>query len=165
MVKQLQLDYPIGKQLIFNGKKGEVIGVAKDFMFRGSWMKLNPVVLYLDKSNTNYMLAKLAPSIDINKLKSIIKEKWSALYPNTPFDSTTLEDYLMERHRPLFAVSFIFSIIYVITLFIACMGIFGLSAFITDKRKKEIGIRKTLGASTLSITRLFLNSFLKQIIL
>ncbi len=164
--EKLGWDEPVGKHLTIGEHKSEIIGVSEDFHFRHLFFKKAPCALILNPNLNNYIYIKISGMDKVQELIPYIKEQWNVFMPGQPFDYSVLKesfrqdfDYSMRKADQVFAV------ISLVTVFISCLGLFGLASFDTERNKKEIGIRKVLGASVNSIIARFLNRFLKLIII
>ena len=157
LVKQVGWDDPIGKYLDRNGRQ-EIIGVVKDFHFQTLHQEIGPLVITM-YPRKNMIISKIK---DENKLETIsfLEKQWKDLTGEDSFNYFFVKDThekLYSDEKKFGDIILSFSIL---AIFIACMGLFGLTAFITAQRTKEIGIRKVLGASPLSINKLILKQFL-----
>ena len=159
-VRQLQWDDPIGRSIEVGGREGQVIGVAQDFLFTDLDYGLGPVVLSLATDTRNFVLAKFAPSLQKEEVAARIEAKWRSFAPHLPFEYFLLEDHFSQCYRYLDILASVFGIIDVIAVLLACMGIFGLSAYMAERRTKEIGIRKVLGASSGRVVRLLMRELI-----
>jgi putative ABC transport system permease protein len=157
-IKSMHLEDPIGKRFTLWGMEGEIIGVMKDFHFNSLHKEIEPICLYITNPNYaeayGYIFIKLEGS-NIKKTLNDIERSWKQIFPTLPFDYKFLDEdyanlYLAEnRMRSLFALFAALSI------FLSCLGLYGLSSFLAGKRTKEIGIRKVMGATTRQIVTLF----------
>jgi len=158
MVKKMGWDEPLGKHIA----GGKVIGVVKDFHYNSLRNNLDAFVIRKFSGFPagitqqergfviQYMVLNLAGD-DIFNALNYVEEKFAEFDPKHPFEFKFLDDSLNEQYfseRRLMALIGIFS---AVCIFISCMGLFGLAAFTTEQRTKEIGIRKVLGASTWQI--------------
>ena len=92
-----------------------------------------------------------------------IEQKWKQFWPETPFSFTFLDGDLTELYKAEQTSKRLFSLFSLLAIFIACMGLLGLAAYVTQKRTKEIGVRKVIGASTMQIVGLLSKDFLKLV--
>jgi putative ABC transport system permease protein len=158
----------IGKKFNWGlGKKGIIVGVVKDFHFNGLQQKVGPVVMHIMPLYSDwygYMSVKINAanaSATIARLQNI----WKKILPDDPFNYSFVdEDYnrQYETEKRLGNLSIIFSIL---TIFISCLGLFGLVMVAVSQRTKEIGVRKVLGASVSGIAGLLSADFLKLVII
>jgi len=165
LAKSLQWDTPIGRQLTVEGARGTVIGVTKDFNFRGATSFIMPTVLRLGKDNFEYLLIKYSSNSEYPQIAGMLQEQWNSIVPNVPFECTTLDDHFYSVHRGDSIFIKIFSMVDFIAIVISCLGLFGMVSYTVEKRTKEIGIRKTLGASVPRITGLLIKDFLILVVI
>jgi putative ABC transport system permease protein len=141
-----------------------VIGVVKDFHFLSLHDKIEPYIIYLSKNNLRTLSIKIK-SGDLNESIEKISNKWSEMEPNFPFDYQFLEETFDELYKSEERLGKLFIYFSIIAIFIACLGLFGLASYTAEQRTKEIGIRKTFGATTPSISLLLTRDFTKWILL
>ncbi len=155
----------IGKNFEQWGRKGTVIGVVKDFNYQSLHKKVEPLALRMAPSE---MLSRLSLRIKTTQLSKTISElehTWNALEPQRPFKYSFLDQAFNEQYQKDVRFGEIFAAFGTLTIFIACLGLFGLATFSTEKRLKEIGIRKVLGASVASIVGLLSGDFIKLVLI
>ena len=170
-VELLGWEDPIGKR-IGNWEKNKgrftVIGVVKDFHYESLHQEIRPQVLFLSGGYFDFTESFISVRFDTQDIHGTIKlleNTWNRFAPGKPFEYSFLDEdynrlYLNEKQtRRLFLI---FSIL---AVFIACLGLFGLASFIADRRTKEIGIRKVLGAPVTGIIRSLNRSFLEWVLL
>jgi putative ABC transport system permease protein len=156
----------IGKDLRYENIQGKVIGVVKDVHFESLHQKLIPLLFLLPSSDNYY--SKISIKIDGHDVRSAIntlQDTWHKYLPETPFDFTFLDEKFDQLYRSEQQQGSLFTIFSCIAIFIACLGLFGLSAFIITQRVKEIGVRKVLGASVLQIVAELSKDFLKLVLI
>lgn len=141
-----------------------IIGVIRDFNQESLHKEVGPMVFAL-KEYLNAPWAGEYYSLKINTndytgAMKQIKAKWEQAFPNSPFGYFFLDDYFNNQYLSEQKFARIFSLFAGLAIFIACMGLFGLSSYMTLKRTKEIGIRKVLGASILNIVALLSKDFI-----
>lgn len=166
--KQIGWKDPIGQRIQYPGGNNEwykVIGVIKNFNVESLEEVITPFALFHSSSRsydigTSFMMARMKPG-DLSGALSKIESKWKAFVPGEPFDYNFLDASFDALYRSEQRMGSIFSIFTTLSLFIACLGLFGLSAFIAERRIKEIGVRKVLGASVPGIVTLLSKDFLK----
>src|SRR5690554_3256105 len=158
----------LGKTLARANNEGErityrVIGVVRDFHFRPLHEQISPLVMTKGNS-TGAIIAKVQTE-DISGLLDRIKSQWTVLAGDEPFEYSFLDDRFYQTYNTKRKMGYIFSFFALLTIFVACMGLFGLATFTTKQRKKEIGIRKVLGAEVATIIGLLSKDFLKLVAL
>ena len=148
---KLNWDDPIGKRLTIDDRTGTVVGVAKDFVFGDIGFEMEPAILYLEKENLNFILLKYSSAASFNSLRDKLKTQWSDIAPNLPFECVTLDDYFHNTLGLMNKLAGFFNLIGIIAIFFSSLGLFGLTSYMLERRTKEIGIRKVLGASLNSV--------------
>jgi len=145
-------------------RKGQIVGVAKDFHFESIHNKIVPVVFFIDHNWRDWMSIKINSSNTSNTLR-YIKTVWNTLNTERYYDPVFYDesiDALYRSEKRFFTLFIIFSIL---AISIACLGIFGLASFTAEQRTKEIGIRKVMGASVSVIISLINKEFIKLVII
>ncbi|MEJ2617903.1 MAG: ABC transporter permease, partial [Ignavibacteriaceae bacterium] len=165
-VKTFNIKDPIGKRIIFAGQNltCNIIGVVKDFHLRSLHQKIEPLVIYYRSGQTNYLPIRIS-SNDISGTISAIKNEWKKFVPNKPFEYFFLDEDLNRLYHSDQKTGEILSSFSLLAIFIACLGLFGLAAFTTERRTKEIGIRKALGASVLNVIFILSKEFTKWVLI
>jgi putative ABC transport system permease protein len=156
----------LGKRLLtgWGGRVNPVIGVTKNFHYRGLQTEVEPLVMeFMPEALDNITL-----SLDTTNLKetlAFVESQWKALFPGNPFESFFLDADFDQQYRADEQVGSIFGIFTSLGLFIACLGLLGLASFMAQSRIKEIGIRKILGASVAGIVFMLSKQFTKWVLL
>jgi putative ABC transport system permease protein len=150
-VKKLQWENPLGKQLVVGDKTGTVIGVAEDFIFADIGFEIPPAVLYVEPENLSVLLVRYSSASGFPDLREYIKEQWAGLIPDQPFECLTMTEFFGRVFGLLDKLTGFLNIIGMTAVFFSCLGLLGLATYLTERRTKEIGIRKVLGASSLNI--------------
>lgn len=171
----LDLEEPIGtsvKGAIFTGsewsqKDAQIIGVVKDFHFGSLHNKIQPIVfsLYNEKTRGLSYMSLRINARDIPETIDFIKTKWPFFVPEWPLEYSFVEDEIHDLYVAEDKFHSVFSTFSILAIIIACMGIFGLAAFTTRKRIKEIGIRKVLGASISGLALLLTKDITKLVLI
>jgi len=161
-VKEIGWESPLGKQFKII-KKGIVIGVIKDFHFKSLHQKLEPLALCVYPGAFEYLAVRIRPE-NIPSTLNFLQEKWQKLVPNQIFQFSFLDEDYDNLYRAETRLSKIFSYITFFAIIIACLGLFGLTALVTELRTKEIAVRKVLGASIAGIAVLLSREFLKLVL-
>ena len=144
---------------------GYVIGVVKDFHFRSKHQKIEPLILSIRPDERYiYFISVKYDQANARKILSFLQKKWKEYSPDRPLDYFFLDENFDKLYRAEERLSQIFSVFSFLAIFIACLGLFGLASFTAEQRTKEIGIRKTLGASAANIVLLLSKEFTKWVI-
>lgn len=141
----------------------QVAGVIKDFYYRGLETPYAPLVLRNRRGEFKHLHVKSTIQGDKNLLASI-ETLWKSTNPNKPFDGTWLYDDFHER-KGAWSTTSMLGFLAIITITLACLGLLGMVVYNTETRKKEIGIRKVMGASVPAIMSLLSRSFIKLVML
>jgi putative ABC transport system permease protein len=164
-VKKLEWAEPIGKKFsCYNGKEGFVTGIIADFHFKSLHKEIEPLFLYIRDEAPKYLAVKLNTH-DVRSSVEYIRHKWNNIVPDSPFEYFFYDSYydqLYRKERLFGKIIFIFS---TVAILIACMGLFGLAAFYSEKRTKEIGIRKVNGAVIAEVILMLNKEFTKWVVL
>lgn len=168
--KVLGYTNPVGKK-IFGFKDQElkqrveytIIGVVKNFHFESLKKNIGALSLVLSKSNGTVVF-KLNGG-DIAQTIGQVEQLWKKMAPGQPFNYRFMDEDFNEVYRNEQRVGQVFITFAAISVIIGCLGLFGLSAYTAERRKKEIGVRKVLGASVANIVTLLSKEFLRLIII
>ena len=162
MAKELGFEDPIGKR-INNGEDWTIIGVVEDFHFKNLKEDIAPVSLVIGDS-PSMVSVKLNSSEAANAIRDI-QAIWQQYVPQQAFEYTFLDQEFAHMHDDVQRMGKIFNSFALFAIFVACLGLFALSAFLVEQRKKEISIRLVLGAPFKSIYQLLTMDFMKLILL
>ncbi len=165
-VQELQLKNPLETQFEWGGeeydygihKKGRVIGVVKDFQFQSLRDAINPLIIHIWPQNTFVFAIRIRPD-DIPGTVAFIESQWKDLDPAHPFEYSFMDETFDRIYRSEEKLGKIFGVFSMLAIFIAALGLFGLSLFMVEQRTKEIGVRKVLGASVGNIFTLLSKEF------
>jgi putative ABC transport system permease protein len=155
-VRRMGWDHPIGKRMAIGGGPGAfvgpVIGVVKDFNYQSLRQGIEPLVIVrdFDQATERFMVASVAPA-GIHATLQRIRKLFEELDPAHPFEYSFLDEDLGRLYTSEERLTRLIGIFAAICILVACLGLFGLAASATQQRTREIGVRKVLGASTLSI--------------
>ena len=139
-----------------------IVGVVKDFHTLSLKDKIEPTML-LDNSSGYEMAAIKLQTSDMPGALAAIEQQWSAFYPEYTFDYKFADDEIAEFYDNEEKLSNIISAAALVVIFIGCLGLYGLVTFMAEQKTKEVGVRKVLGASVMSIVQLFSKEFVKLI--
>lgn len=166
-VKEYGWDDPLGKELLYYGSdvpvRLRVVGILKDFNFESLRNQVRPISMRL-LNNGNQMTIRIKMENPRDAVK-LVENHWKELAPDEPFEYNFLDQRFDDLYRSEQRLGGLFTMFTGIAIFIACLGLFGLAAFIAEQRTKEIGIRKAMGASTIGITTLLSKEFAKFVII
>ena len=143
---------------------GTIIGVMKDFHFLSLQQNIEPLAITVTTKNINYLLIRLTAG-NMPAGIDFVKETWNRLVPNYPFDYRFVDEVLDQQYAGWGRVSELLRYFAILAILIACLGLFGLASFTAEQRTKEIGVRKVLGASIISLIILMSKEFSKWVLI
>ncbi|HWT12923.1 MAG TPA: ABC transporter permease [Allosphingosinicella sp.] len=141
-----------------------IIGVVRDSRFRSIREPIDPIMFSWDNNGAGTLLVR-HDGRDPQGVRSRLEQAWKRLAPDVPFDGEFSEDRIAELYEAEEARAQVFAGFAALAVIVACLGLFGLAAFTAERRTKEIGIRKVLGARTRDIVRLLAWQFSKPVII
>jgi putative ABC transport system permease protein len=154
----------IGARLLSEDRFMTVIGVVEDSRFRSIREPIEPIMFRLAPASGRWMIVRYAGA-DPSAVRSRVEATWRRFAPDVPFEAHFSEDIVSDLYGAEAARGNVFAAFAALAVLIACLGLFGLAAFTAERRTKEIGIRKVLGAQTGDIVRLLAWQFSKPVIL
>lgn len=166
-VEYLGWENPIGKTFMpFDDtiQKRKVIGVIEDYHYYSIHSKIEPAI-YVINPERSFSLAVKIHSNNQEKTISSLEEIWTNQFPGLPFDYQMAEDMMNEYYAGEKSTLKIFSFFTILSLIISCLGLYGLTSLMIEKRRREIGIRKVFGGSVTQIVSLIMKNFMRLIIL
>jgi len=165
VVKIMGVDDAVGKNFSFMGINGRIVGVLKNFHFKGADQPIEPIAFALtDPVRLSYILIRLAPGNIPEALKTA-ENVWNKVIPEYPFDYFFIDEDYDNLFRAQLRLTRLLKYFTVLAVIIACLGLYGLSAYSAEKRTNEIGIRKVMGAGTPNILYSMVKEFMLLIII
>jgi putative ABC transport system permease protein len=165
LLKRTGWEDPIGKKFTTgNEQEVKVIGVVKDFHFKSLEAVIEPMIIFLGTDAHRFLNIKITEG-DVFENINIIEKKWNSIESEFPFDYFFLDERLERLYKAEHKTGIIFIYFTFLAIFIACLGLFGMAAFIAQQRTKEIGIRKSLGASVNQLVFMLSKEFTKWVII
>ena len=158
-VKSLSWENPIGKRIL----DGVVIGVIKDFHYQPLRLKILPLWIKLRTSDIRYFSIKINP-VATKAVIKFLEAKWKDFSPDYPFSYSFIDERIQQMYQQEQSIGRIFAYLSILAVLIAGMGLVGLSSFTVGRKSKEIGIRKTFGASSAEIVYLLSKVYLKLVL-
>ncbi|MEP2671591.1 MAG: ABC transporter permease [Cyclobacteriaceae bacterium] len=171
--KSLGWTNPVGRSITFirhtnkrEEKKGNIIGVVKDFNFKSLHHKVEPLLIYINRHiyYADYLSVRFSNTSPLSSVK-LLQDKWSGFISDKPLEFVFMDDQLNQYYNNEVKRAKVFSSFSVLSIFISCLGLFGLATFSMQQKRREIGIRKVLGASVSTLLKRFTGQFLKLILL
>ncbi|MEQ9442101.1 MAG: ABC transporter permease [Cyclobacteriaceae bacterium] len=165
-VRVFELEEPIGAEISYDENATgtyRVLGVMKDFNFESLHNEIKPLAVFISEPGV-FLLVRLAPG---NLAEAIheVETVWQEKVPHAPFEYTFLDEEFDRKFRTEQHLSRVFLVFAVLAIVVACLGLLGLAAYAAEQRIKEIGVRKTMGASTGNLVWLLSKDFAKLVLL
>jgi predicted permease len=164
-VKMMGMDSPVGKRLSVFRNEGQIIGIVKNFHFQPLYHQVKPFVFMLRPNSGSLAFASISPENTSGTIEHINKT-WKKFDPGSTtellFFNDVLTNYIYTRERQARKIAGYFTLF---ALFISSLGLFGLAAFMAERRTKEIGIRKVVGASVKDVVLMLSRDFTKWVLL
>ncbi|RRB02939.1 ABC transporter permease [Larkinella rosea] len=160
---------PIGRELIgYTDDNGvqmiyRVVGVVSDFHFESLRQKIGPLALFLGRNSGNILVKTRTDKLP--EFLASLKQQWESYSPGAPFSYSFLDDRFAQVYVSEQKIEQVLTLFSSLTIFIACLGLFGLATHTAEQRTKEIGVRKVLGASVGSVVALLSRDFLKLVLI
>jgi ABC-type antimicrobial peptide transport system permease subunit len=154
----------LGQRLIINEGEGTVVGVVKDFHNKSLQDDISPCIFlnsswWLERANI-----KLHSTANMPEVLSFVEKQWKELYPEGVYKFTFLDESIAQNYALEELAYKGFTLFSILTIGIGCLGLYGLLSFITLRKTKEVGIRKSLGASVGQIVAMFTKEFVVLVI-
>ena len=157
-------EHAIAKDIAYGGIRGKIIGVVRDFHFESLHQKIVPIIMAFGKDYL-YNLSVRIGSGNVKQTINYIEKTWQKYLPEAPLQYSFMDEQYGKLYAKEQQEGSIFTAFSGIAIFIACLGLFGLSAFAISQRMKEIGIRKVLGANVSQIVAMMSKDFLKLVLI
>lgn len=161
-IKAMGLENPIGKNIGIQGTQLQIVGVVRDFHFASFHEQVSPLFFVLQPTWTHKLMAKIEAGGERETLAQL-QDLYRTFNPGFPLEYQFLDDAYQAQYVAEQRVSAMSRYFAALTIVISCLGLFGLAAFTAEKRVKEIGIRKVLGATAGQIMRLLSMDFIKLV--
>ncbi len=171
-VREIGRGNPIGKKLVLLGTAGaeskpyNIIGIVEDFNYESLHQKVRPLALHLRSEFYGATVIALRLSgVNVTGTMAYVNETWNKFVRNNKINYSFLDQNLARLYETEGKINILVGVFTFLSIFIACIGLFGLASFVTEQRVKEIGIRKTLGASVFELVVLLSTEFTKWVII
>jgi putative ABC transport system permease protein len=163
VVKLMGVTSAVGKRYTWNDP-GIIIGVMKNYHYQPVQLNIEPLAIYVQPRLINFAVIRLQAT-DMSESLSRVKAAWERVNPLYPFEYKFFDQDLADMFQNDRRMATVFQYAALFAIVIACLGLFGLASFMIDLRTKEIGIRKTLGASIPGIAAMLSKEFIRWIVI
>jgi len=164
-VKAMQLKNPVGTQLRYGSNKYTVIGITSNIVMESPFKAVDPMLVYFDPNNSNSINIRLKASVKPQAALKSIETVFKKYNPAFPFDYKFVDQEFGRKFLTENLISRITNIFAGLAIFICCIGLAGLASFTIEKRIREIGIRKVMGATLQQLLLLISKDFLKLVLI
>ncbi|WP_079735064.1 ABC transporter permease [Salegentibacter salegens] len=163
--KLMVAENPVGTKIQWQEEEFTVTGIVEDYLYGDMYGSSDPVMFYHQVEGADYLYVKPKNGIATGKVLTKIEDVLQIQNPGFPFEYRFVDDTFNARFKSEQLVGNLSQIFAIIAIIISCMGLFGLSAYMAEQRRKEIGVRKVLGSSVLNIVKLLSKDFLVLVII
>ncbi len=154
----------LGRMFDMWGREGKIIGVVKDFNYKHQSEEIDPLILTYYPDYYNYIFIKVDSS-NSEALITKIESTWQKFVSQFPFEYNFMDEDFEQLYRYEKNMGSLFQLFTALAVFISCLGLFGLATFVVERRTKEIGVRKVLGASSGGLIMMLIIDFTKWVLL
>ncbi|GAA4439409.1 ABC transporter permease [Ravibacter arvi] len=158
-VKAMELSDPVGKTVMFGNAERHIVGVVKDFHFNSLHQGIRPFILYFSPQETMLVMARISAGKEQETITRI-QDFYKTFNPGYSFNYQFLDHDFQVQYASEKLVSELARYFAVLAIIISCLGLYGLAAFTANRRKKEIGVRKVLGATVGNVVSMLAKDFL-----
>jgi ABC-type antimicrobial peptide transport system permease subunit len=159
-VKFIGLKDPVGETLIWDDKPFKIIGVIKDMVVESPYQPVRASLYHLiGQQNVNILNVKINPAAGVPEALSKIETVFKKYNPDIPFDYKFVDDEYARKFGNEERIGKLASFFAILAIFISCLGLFGMASFMAERRTKEIGVRKVMGASVFNLWKLLSRDF------
>ena len=164
-IEMINIEDPVGKRFKLDEEDFyNIIGIVKDFNAMPLNYEIEPMLFLYEKYYFNNIIIRINGN-NVEKLLESLKKIWESYSPEFPFRCSFLEDSIKMAYGDKERTGQLFGYFVILAIFISCLGLFGLAAFIAEQKIKELGVRKVLGASGINIISIFSREFVKWVII
>ena len=164
-VKRMGLKNPVGELVKWNGKERRIVGVVADVLMQSPFRNISPLTIVFEKGWVNFVNVRFNPNVSSAQAIKQVQPIFDKYNPGFPFDYKFADTEYMRKFNYEELIGNLAAIISILAIFISCLGLFGLASFMAEQRRKEIGVRKVLGASVVNLWGLLSKDFVKLIVI
>ena len=169
-VKVMGLENPIGESIqfdkdYFGGNNFTILGVTKDILKGSPFEKASPSIMFLTENRFSVAFVKMAAVASAHDALPKIQSVINRIVPSIPFEYEFVDEIFAQKFAAEERVSRLSNIFSLLAIFISCLGLFGLASYVAERKTKEIGIRKVLGASVINLWQMLSSEFIKLVLI
>lgn len=168
--RYMGLQHPVGETIKWDNKRGQIhrdfkiLGVVKDMVINSPFEKVKQTIYRL-AGNPGWITIRVSPTISVREALPKIEAVFKKIIPSAPFDYSFVEEQYQAKFAAEERIGKLAAFFTILAVFISCLGLFGLASFVAEQRTKEIGVRKVLGASVLSIWQMLSSEFIALVVI
>jgi ABC-type antimicrobial peptide transport system permease subunit len=155
----------VGQTIQFNDRNYTVLGVIKDMIMESPYEPVKPTVFFYDANWANVITVRMKNGVGVKEALTKIESVFKKYNPGSPFDYNFNDEEYAKKFADEQRVGRLATFFTILAIFISCLGLFGLASFVAEQRKKEIGVRKVLGASTYNLWQMLSREFALLVII
>ena len=159
------IDDIVGKTIRWDEKPFQVVGVIKNMVMESPWRPIKPTIFFIDPTWVSFHTIKLKPGYPVQDALASVQGVFENIAPNSPFEYQFVDEVYDEKFQSEERIGKLARVFAFLAIFISCLGLFGLSAYVAEQRTKEIGIRKVLGASVANLWAMQSKGFVSLVLL
>ncbi|MFK7774147.1 MAG: ABC transporter permease [Saprospiraceae bacterium] len=164
------LENPIGENIQFNenyfgGNNFTILGVTKDILKGSPYEKANPSLMFLTEDKFSIAFIKMSAAASAHDALPKIQSIINRIVPSIPFEYEFVDEIFAQKFEAEERISRLSNIFSLLAIFISCLGLFGLASYVAERKTKEIGIRKVLGASVVNLWQMLSSEFIKLVLI
>ncbi|NII27998.1 FtsX-like permease family protein [Pseudoflavitalea sp. X16] len=156
---------PVGQMIKWNDKDRMVIGVVKDMVMESPYTPVKPTVFFLEYGWANIITIRIKPTVPVREALAKLEPVFKSHNPGSPFEYKFTDEQYAQKFSDEERIGNLATFFAVLAVFISCLGLFGLASFVAERRTKEIGVRKVLGASVMNIWQMLSKDFVSLVII
>lgn len=162
-VKIMGFEDPIGQLIKDDDYEFKVVGVVKDFIMESPFEEVRPIVVIGPERELNFIHIRFAEGENLQAVLGSVEKIFNKFNPDSPFEYSFVDQEHAQKFRSQERIAYLTSIFTGLAVIISCLGLFGLAAFIAERRKKEISVRKVMGATMASLIALISSEFTRLV--
>lgn len=163
--KTMGFDDPLGQVIQDDELSFTVVGVVKDFIMGSPFEEVLPILVFGPKRNLSFIHVRLNPGDNYSEMMANVASVFAKFNPGAPFDYNFVDEVHARKFESQKRTAELTGLFTALAVLISCMGLFGLASFIAEQRRKEISVRKVLGASIPGLVRLISSQFTKLVLI
>ena len=164
-LKVIGYEDPIGRTMKSGGREITIVGVIEDVLMKDPFKPIAPGVILFNANIVNRILVRIKPTTNLKEVLAAIEPVFEKHNPSFPFEYSFVDEDYNKKFATENQVGKLAGLFAALAIFISCLGLFGLASYIAERRTKEIGIRKVMGASVLTLWRMLSKNFVVLVVI